>query len=81
LRNEHPLVYENAVTPRPVATDWFHAHIVVGENEIRVYVNRATAPSLVVKKLNTRNNGLIGLWTDSLALSGDFANLVITSTK
>jgi len=81
LRKEHPLVYENAVAPSPAATAWFHAHIEVGENEIRVYVNQSKIPSLVVKKLNTRNEGLIGLWTDRLGLNGDFANLVITSVK
>jgi len=78
LRKEHPMVYENAVTPRPVATAWFHARIEVRKNDIRVYVDRSKVPSLVVKKLNTRASGLIGLWTDKLVLNGDFANLAIT---
>jgi len=81
LRKEHPLEYENGITTPPLAAAWFHAHIVVGENEIRVYVNRSRIPSLIVKKLNTRNDGLIGLWTDSLALNGDFANLEISANK
>jgi hypothetical protein len=75
LRKEHPLVYENAVTPAPLAVAWFHAHIVIDENWIKIYVNRSATPSLVVKKLNTRTNGLIGIMNDGL--SGDFANLVI----
>ncbi|WP_184549679.1 hypothetical protein [Mucilaginibacter sp. FT3.2] len=75
LRAEHPLVYENAVTPFPLATAWFHAQIVITEDEVVVYVNHATKPSLTVKKLNNRQSGLIGLWNDSLP--GDFANLVI----
>jgi len=49
---------------------------VIGETEIKVYVNNATEPSSTVKKLNSRNDGLIGLWDDGLP--GDFANLVIT---
>jgi hypothetical protein len=81
LRQEHPLVYENAVTPRPAAAGWFHTHIVVDENEISVYVNHSATASLIVKKLNTRNDGLIGLWTDSLGLNGDFANLEISANK
>jgi len=81
LRKEHPLVYESFVTPSLAATAWFHAHIVVGDDEIRVYVNQSEIPSLTVKKLNSRTDGLIGLWTDSLALNGDFANLVITPAK
>jgi hypothetical protein len=78
LRKEHPLVYENAVTPSLKPTEWFHTHIVVSKDEIVVYVNHSTKPSLKVKKLNARNDGLIGLW--SSALSGDFANLEISSS-
>lgn len=75
LRNEHPLIYEGSITPSPEPSDWFHAHIEVGYNEIAIFVNYATVASLRVKKLNSRNSGLIGLW--SSALSGDFANLEI----
>ena len=81
LRKEHPLIYENGIISPPVASNWFHAHIVIDECEIRVYVNQSRAPSLIVKKLNTRTDGLVGLWTDSLALPGDFANLVISPAK
>lgn len=76
LRNEHPLMYENEVTPMPQPTDWFHAHIVVGADEITVYVNQSATPSLKVKKLNNLSKGMIGLWSSSL--SGDFKSLVIT---
>jgi hypothetical protein len=79
LRKEHPLVYENTVIPQVAPTDWFHARIVVDADSIRVYVNHATTPCLAVKKLNTRSNGLIGLWNDGLP--GDFANLVIINDK
>lgn len=75
LRAEHPLVYEGAVNPFPLATAWFHAHIVVKESEIAVYVNNSAIPSLTVKKLNNRQSGLIGLWNNGVP--GDFANLVI----
>lgn len=76
LRKEHPLVYENAVNPFPLAEAWFHARIVVNANDIIVYVDHSDKPSLTVKKLNNRQNGLVGLW--SSGLPGDFANLVIT---
>jgi hypothetical protein len=76
LRKEHPLVYENEVTPPPLATAWFHARIVINADDIVVYVDHSNKPSLTVKKLNNRQNGLIGLW--SSGLPGDFANLVIT---
>ncbi len=75
LRDERNGMYEKAVDPPPVATDWFHARIEVGETEIKVFVNHATTPSLVVEKLNSRKEGMIGLWNDGQ--KGDFANLVI----
>ena len=76
LRKEHPLVYENEVNPAPLATAWFHARIVINADDIVVYVDHSNKPSLRVKKLNNRQNGLLGLW--SSGLPGDFANLVIT---
>lgn len=76
LREEKNGIYEKAVVPAPLPTDWFHAKIVVGETEINVYVNNAPTPSLTVNKLNSRKDGLIGLWNEGL--NGDFANLKLT---
>jgi len=75
LRSEHPLMYESGIIAAPLAIDWFHARIVVTTEEISVFVNDSLTPSLKVKKLNNRSDGLVGLW--SSALSGDFANIVI----
>jgi hypothetical protein len=77
LRKEHPLMYESGITPAPLAAGWFHAHIVVDKESITVFVDHSKTPSLKVKKLNTRTDGLIGMW--SSALSGDFANLDISA--
>jgi hypothetical protein len=79
LRKEHPLMYESGIASAPLAANWFHAHIVVSKEVITVYVNHSETPCLKVKKLNDRNDGLIGLW--SSALSGDFANLVIVTAE
>jgi hypothetical protein len=76
LREEKNGIYEKGIDPPPAATDWLHARIVVDNKQINVYVNNATAPSLTVEKLNTRQSGLIGLSNEGL--SGDFANLTIT---
>jgi hypothetical protein len=75
LRTEHPLVYENAVNPFPGSEDWFHATIVIARDSVTVYVNHSDTPSLKVEKLNSRNEGLLGLW--NYGVNGDFANLVI----
>lgn len=77
LREEHPLMYENAVTPFPLAASWFHAHIVITDEDIAVYVDHSAKASLKVKRLNKIEGGVIGLWT--YGLKGDFANLKITN--
>ena len=79
LRKENPLVYENTITPAPIPTKWLHANIVVTKDDITVYVNHSTIPSLKVKKLNDRNSGGIGLW--DVYYAGDFANLVVTNDR
>lgn len=76
LRDEKNGMYEKAVDPAPAGSDWFHARIVVGDTQVRVYVNHSTIPSLTVDKLNSRKDGLIGLWNGGLP--GDFSNLVIS---
>lgn len=76
LREKFPGKYENAVTPAPLATEWFHVKIVVKDTTITVYVNGSSTPSLVVSKLNERQKGLIGL--TSGGHTGDFANLEIS---
>jgi hypothetical protein len=79
LRKEHPLVFEHTVTPLLTPTLWFHVHIVVSNDDIVVFVNQSPVPSLKVKKLNSKNDGRVGLWV--YALPGDFANLVIKPGK
>ncbi len=79
LRKAHPLVYENTVTPVPAPDDWFHASIVVTDDSLTVYVNHSAAPSLKVKLIGARKQGLFGLYADGL--SADFANLTITTAK
>lgn len=79
LRKEHPLVYENAVTPVPEPDDWFHATIVIRSKRLSVYVNHSDKPSLEVTLLNNRNDGLFGLYSDGL--TNDFANLTVKPLK
>jgi len=78
LRDEKNGQYEKAVMPEPDPHNWFHAKIEVGDKDVKVYVNNAVKPSLVVNKLNNRKTGTIGLWTGE-GSGGEFANLTITS--
>lgn len=80
LRSEFPGKYENAVNPVPDPDDWFHTRIVVADRQISVFVNDATAPSLVVTELGNRPGGRIGLWVGH-GSAGDFANLKITPRR
>jgi len=75
LREEKNGKYEKGIDPPPSATAWFHARIEVRGSAITVYVNNSTAPSLTVDKLNSRKDGMIGIWAEGL--NGDFANLTI----
>ena len=79
LRKEHPLTYENAVSPVPDPSNWFHATIVVDGAWVTVYVDNSPAPCLKAPLLTNRKGSLIGLW--DAGLSGDFANLVIRGSQ
>jgi hypothetical protein len=74
LRKEKPGVYENAVNPVPNPAGWFHAKIELNHGKVRVYVNDAKTPCLVVDELVHRKAGAIGLWVGADS-GGDFANL------
>lgn len=78
LRSEFPGKFEQPITPAPDPNSWFHARIVVDHENIKVYVNGNTTPSLVVEPLGHTNGALVGLWTDS---DGDWKNLKITPNK
>jgi hypothetical protein len=77
LRKEHPLVYENAVTPVPQPDEWFHATLVLKNRKLSVFVNHSSTPSLEVTLINDRTDGLFGIYADGLA--EDFANLTINT--
>ena len=76
LRDQKPGVFENAVQPVPDPNGWFHARIEVTAKQVRVFVDNAPEPSLVVERLTDRETGGVGLWTD--IFDGEFANLKIT---
>ncbi|KAA9357000.1 hypothetical protein [Larkinella humicola] len=77
LRKDFPDQYEQPIEPAPDPNAWFHARIVVDKETVSVFVNENAKPSLVVKKLNDRRDGKIGLWVGA-GSGGDFANLKIT---
>lgn len=80
LRSERSGEYEKAVVPEPDGDEWFHARIVVERPKVSVFVNGASAPSLVVKELSDRSQGSLGLWVGERS-GGHFANLRVTRAR
>jgi hypothetical protein len=77
LRNERTGQFENAIDPAPDGDQWIHLRIVVERPKVRVYVNGAAEPSLVVDELSGRTGGSVGLFLGN-GSPGSFANLKIT---
>jgi hypothetical protein len=76
LRTDSPGVFEAAIAPVPDPGGWFHAHVEVARDTVKVFVDRAKRPTLVVRRLRSDPGG-VGLWVDSQP--GSFANLAITT--
>lgn len=77
LRENHPGVYENPVSPIPTPDDWFHVRVEVNHPTVKVFVNDATEPSLSVDKLTTYQAGGVGFWV-GYQTEGNFKNLKMT---
>jgi hypothetical protein len=74
LRAQSPGAYEAAIAPVPDPAGWFHARIEIGRATVKVFIDGAAQPTLVVNRLRNAR-GAVGLWVDSQ--EGSFANLVV----
>jgi hypothetical protein len=81
LRSEKTGQYEKPIAPPPDGDAWFRVKIVVDGKTVRVFVNDAAQPSLVVEKLNDRTSGRVAIWGGDAGDGGHFANLKITPRK
>lgn len=61
LRKEFNSMYEKGIENPPNAEDWVTLSLWISDDEVKVFINNATKPALVVKKLNTIKSGYIGL--------------------
>ena len=80
LRKTAPGQFEKPVNPVPDPDGWFHAQIEVTKNQVRVFVNHAKEPSLVVARLSP--GGIerpVGLFVDSA--DGEYANFTVAPLK
>jgi hypothetical protein len=80
LREERNGQFEKGIVPPPLATDWFHAKIVVQYPTVQVFVNGNKTASLTVQQLSDRKTGGFGLIGDNVTV-GEFANLKVTFLK
>ena len=78
LRQEKPGQFEKPIEPAPDGDAWFHAKVVVEKRQVKVFVNGATEPSLVVNELSDRPGGSVGLWCNGY---GVIANLKVMPNK
>jgi len=80
LRKTYPNTFENRVSNVPDADGWFHARIELTEKQVRVFVNAAPEPSLVVTRLAVGDaRRSLGLFVDTS--DGYYANLRVTPDK
>ena len=76
LRRDHTGVYENEIPNPPDPDGFFTARIEIAKPQIRVFVNDAVEPCLVVNELTDRVGGRVGLWMGH-GSDGAFADLTL----
>ena len=77
LRRERPGTFEGPIEPVPDPDGWFRARVDVTATQVRVYVDAAATPTLVVERQATGVRGRqVGLFVD--ASDGTFANFRVT---
>jgi hypothetical protein len=77
LRKTQPGKFENRVSNVPDADEWFHARIEVSAGQVRVFVNCASEPALVIERLATNDDAMpFGLFVDTA--DGYYANVRVT---
>jgi len=77
LRRDKPGQYEKPIEPPPDGDQWFHVRIVLEKSEVRVYVNDAKTPCLVVNELGGVQGGSVGLFVGN-GSPGAFANFRVS---
>ena len=63
LRETRTGEFENEIKNPPDPDNWFQARIIIEENKVRVFVNNAKEPSLVIDRLDSHKSDRIGVWT------------------
>ncbi len=77
LRMEHPGQYEAAIVAPPSSEAWVHLRLELEGPTVRVFIDNASEPALVVDRIGAVEKGWIGLWVGHNS-DGMFANLKVS---
>lgn len=77
LRTKHPGQYEAAIASPPAPDAWVHLRLELDGPTVRVFIDRASEPALVVDRIGVVERGWIGLWVGH-GSDGAFANLKVS---
>ena len=78
FREEKPGVFESTIEPVPDPNGWFHVKVEFEYPIVKIYVDEASKPSLIINQLSSRKRGWLGFWVGNNS-EGSFRNLKITS--
>jgi hypothetical protein len=78
LREERNGVFEKKIINPPNPNDWFTMTLIIDKKSVKAFINQDVKPSLVVEKLNDRQNGKLGIFVGDGA-GGDFETIIIES--
>jgi hypothetical protein len=76
LREERNGVFEKEIINPPNPNDWFTMTLIIDKKSVKAFINQDLKPSLVVEKLNDRQNGRLGIFVGDGA-GGDFERIMI----
>ncbi len=72
LRKEKPGQFEKPIDSAPHGDAWLHTRIIIKDRKVKVFVNGAAEPSLVVDELSNRDSGTVGLWCNRYSVISSF---------
>ncbi len=76
LREDQNAKFEKEIINPPDPNGWFTMKLVIDNIAVKAFINDFETPSLIVKKLNDRSTGKIGLFTGD-GSGGDFKTIKI----
>lgn len=77
LRKDSPGKYENSIQEDIDPNEWIHVVVKVEHPSVKVFVNDAKEPSLVVDQLSLQKEGWLGFFVGNNS-EGSFKNLKVT---